>query len=208
MVEGAAAVAVGSKFNNVCVFCGSSSGNTPEYGLAAAQLGAELVTRRVGLVYGGGSVGLMGAVSRQVFDQGGNVLGVIPIALQPVELSGESIGEVVVVKDMHERKARMAKESDAFIAMPGGFGTLEELLEVVTWQQLGYHSKPIGCLNVGGYFDLFFAFLDKSVESGFITASARQIIVMGSTAGELLDAMERVEVVRSSLVAAPAGAQS
>ena len=114
----------------------------------------------------------------------------IPVALQPVELSGESVGEVRVVADMHERKALMAKEADAFIALPGGFGTLEELLEVITWQQLGYHTKPIGCLNIDGYFDLLLAFIDKSVQSGFITQEARENSRNGFYSSALIDAME------------------
>ena len=164
-----------SAFSSVCVFCGSKTGNRSSFVEAAELLGEELVRRGVGLVYGGGGVGLMGKVSGTVFRKGGKVLGVIPVALQPVELSGESVGEVRVVADMHERKALMAKEADAFIALPGGFGTLEELLEVITWQQLGYHTKPIGCLNIDGYFDLLLAFIDKSVQSGFITQEAREI---------------------------------
>jgi len=120
---------------SVCVFCGSSSGTQPEYAEAAVELGKALVRRGYGLVYGGGSVGLMGRVSKAVFESGGNVVGVIPTALEPKEISGESVGEVVVVKDMHERKALMATKSEAFVAMPGGFGTMDELFEALTLVQ-------------------------------------------------------------------------
>mmetsp|Transcript_32741 Transcript_32741/g.80667 ORF Transcript_32741/g.80667 Transcript_32741/m.80667 type:complete len:205 (-) Transcript_32741:268-882(-) len=190
-----------SKFVRACVFCGSAPGNRPEFLAAARAMGDELVARGVGLVYGGGSVGLMGAVSASVFQGGGTVLGVIPVALQPVEVSGESIGEVLVVADMHERKATMARESDAFIALPGGFGTLEELLEVITWQQLGYHSKPVGLLNVGGFFDLLLAFVDSAVESGFIKPEARRILITGDTPAQLLDALEAYAAPEGSIVA-------
>jgi len=181
----------------VCVYCGSSTGNRPEFVDAAKALGAELAARGVRLVYGGGSIGLMGAVSTTAHARGGSVLGVIPTALEPVEVSGGSVGEVMVVKDMHERKAAMAAASDAFVAMPGGFGTLEELLEMITWQQLGYHKKPVGVLNIGGYFDLFLQFLDQSKECGFIRPEARAIVVVGATPSELLDALERYEAPMS-----------
>ena len=180
-----------SPFKSVCVYCGSSTGNRPEFVHAAKALGEALAHRGVRLVYGGGSVGLMGAVSTSADKCGGKVLGIIPTALEPVEVSGDAVGEVVVVKDMHERKAAMASASDAFIAMPGGFGTLEELLEMITWQQLGYHSKPVGVLNVGGFFDLFLSFLDQSTESGFIRPEARAIVVVGDTPETLLDALEK-----------------
>jgi hypothetical protein len=173
------------------VYCGSSTGNRPEFVDAAKSLGQALANRGVRLVYGGGSVGLMGAVSTSADACGGKVLGIIPTALEPVEVSGGSVGEVLVVADMHERKAAMASASDAFVAMPGGFGTLEELLEIITWQQLGYHSKPVGVLNKGGYFDLFLQFLDQSVECGFIRPEARSIVVVGDTPDALLDALEK-----------------
>jgi uncharacterized protein (TIGR00730 family) len=176
---------------SVCVFCGSSSGTQPEYAEAAVELGKALVRRGYGLVYGGGSVGLMGRVSKAVFESGGDVVGVIPTALEPKEISGESVGEVVVVKDMHERKALMATKSEAFVAMPGGFGTLEELFEVITWHQLGYHDKPVGLLNTGGYFDQLLSFIDHSVEQGFISPNARKILKSAATPAELLDAMEQ-----------------
>ncbi|XP_065005424.1 probable cytokinin riboside 5'-monophosphate phosphoribohydrolase LOGL6 [Musa acuminata AAA Group] len=132
-----------SRFKRVCVFCGSSTGKKKGYQLAAIQLGKELVERNIDLVYGGGSVGLMGLVSQAVFDGGRHVLGIIPRTLMPKEITGETIGEVQPVAGMHQRKAEMARQADAFVALPGGYGTLEELLEVITWAQLGIHDKPV-----------------------------------------------------------------
>lgn len=186
-------------FASVCVYCGSSTGTKPEFLNAAVALGASLAARSIRLVYGGGSVGLMGAVSTSAHARGGSVLGVIPTALEPVEVSGGSVGEVMVVRDMHERKAAMASAADAFVAMPGGFGTLEELLEMITWQQLGYHKKPVGVLNVGGYFDPLLEFFDRSVECGFIRKEARAIVVVGATPDELLEKLEKY-VAPTSLI--------
>uniref|UniRef100_A0A7N0V2A0 Cytokinin riboside 5'-monophosphate phosphoribohydrolase n=1 Tax=Kalanchoe fedtschenkoi TaxID=63787 RepID=A0A7N0V2A0_KALFE len=132
-----------NKFKKICVFCGSNSGNRDVFGDAALDLGNELVRRKIDLVYGGGSVGLMGLISQTVYEGGCHVLGVIPEALMPLEISGKSVGEVITVADMHERKAKMAQESEAFIALPGGYGTMEETLEMITWAQLGIHKKPV-----------------------------------------------------------------
>ncbi|XP_047319851.1 cytokinin riboside 5'-monophosphate phosphoribohydrolase LOG8-like [Impatiens glandulifera] len=132
----------------------------------------------------------MGLISQKVFDGGCHVIGVIPKALVPLEISGESIGEVRIVSDMHERKALMEKEADAFIALPGGYGTMEELLEMITWSQLGIHNKPVGLLNVEGYYNNLLALFDNGVEEGFIKTSAKHIILSASTAKELLVKME------------------
>ncbi|CAN6463579.1 unnamed protein product [Victoria cruziana] len=132
-----------SKFRRICVFCGSSPGKKASYQIAATQLGKELVERCIDLVYGGGSIGLMGLVSQAVYDGGRHVLGVIPKTLMPREITGVTVGEVRPVSNMHQRKAEMARQADAFIALPGGYGTLEELLEVITWAQLGIHDKPV-----------------------------------------------------------------
>ncbi|CAN1770894.1 Cytokinin riboside 5'-monophosphate phosphoribohydrolase LOG5 [Linum perenne] len=132
-----------SKFKRVCVFCGSSTGKKDCYRDAAVELAQELVEKRLDLVYGGGSIGLMGLVSQAVHRGGGNVLGIIPRTLMSKEITGETVGEVKAVADMHQRKAEMARHSDCFIALPGGYGTLEELLEVITWAQLGIHDKPV-----------------------------------------------------------------
>ncbi|MQM08414.1 hypothetical protein Taro_041263 [Colocasia esculenta] len=182
---------VEGRFKRVCVFCGSKSGNRDVFSDAALELGHELVRRRIDLVYGGGSVGLMGLISQTVLNGGCHVLGVIPAALMPLEISGQTVGEVKIVSDMHERKAEMARQSDAFIALPGGYGTMEELLEMITWSQLGIHTKPVGLLNVDGYYNSLLALFDNGVKEGFIKPSARQIIVSAPTAKELLIKMEQ-----------------
>ncbi|XP_040384380.1 probable cytokinin riboside 5'-monophosphate phosphoribohydrolase LOGL10 [Oryza brachyantha] len=179
-----------TRFKRICVFCGSSQGKKRSYHDAAIELGNELVARSIDLVYGGGSIGLMGLVSQAVFDGGRHVIGVIPKTLMTPEISGETVGEVRAVADMHQRKAEMARQSDAFIALPGGYGTLEELLEVITWAQLGIHHKPVGLLNVDGYYNSLLTFIDKAVEEGFINTSARRIIVMAPTAEELMEKLE------------------
>ncbi|KAM7499938.1 hypothetical protein LguiA_024352 [Lonicera macranthoides] len=148
------------------------------------------VERRIDLVYGGGSVGLMGLVSQAVHDGGRHVLGVIPRTLMPREIIGETIGEVRAVSDMHQRKAEMARQADAFIALPGGYGTLEELLEVITWAQLGIHRKPVGLLNVEGYYNSLLSFIDKAVDEGFISPTARGIIVSAPTPKQLVIQLE------------------
>ncbi|CAL4918533.1 unnamed protein product [Urochloa decumbens] len=171
----------------ICVFCGSRPGNRPSFSAAALDLGKQLVERQINLVYGGGSGGLMGLVSKAVYDGGRHVLGVIPSALLPEEVSGETLGEVKVVRDMHERKSEMAKHADAFIALPGGYGTIEELLEIIAWAQLGIHNKPVGLLNVDGYYNSLLSLFDKGVEEGFIDTKARNIFVLADTAAELLN---------------------
>lgn len=181
----------GSKFKRVCVFCGSNPGYRQVFSDAAIDLGNELVKRKMDLVYGGGSVGLMGLISRRVFNGGCYVLGVIPRALMPIEISGETVGEVRIVADMHERKAEMAREAEAFIALPGGYGTMEEMLEMITWAQLGIHKKPVGLLNVDGYYDCLLQLFDNGVKEGFIKQGARDIVVSAPNAEELLTKMEQ-----------------
>ncbi|KAL3149700.1 hypothetical protein ABBQ38_013530 [Trebouxia sp. C0009 RCD-2024] len=179
----------GNDLKRIAVFCGANSGTRPEYLQSAKDVGAELVKRNIGLVYGGGSVGMMGSVAQTV-DSGlgkGGVIGVIPHDLMPREMSGAAIGELRAVDTMHQRKAQMADLSDAFIAIPGGFGTLEELLEVVTWNQIGFMVKPVGVLNVCGYFDHLLKFFDHAVQEGFVRESSRTIVIEGSSAAELLD---------------------
>lgn len=173
------------------MFCGSNSGRRKVFSDATLELGNELVKRKIDLVYGGGSVGLMGLISQTVYDGGCHVLGVIPKALMPLEISGPSVGEVRTVTDMHERKALMAQEADAFIALPGGYGTMEELLEIITWAQLGIHRKPVGLLNVDGYYNALLALFDNGVEEGFIKTGARHIVLSAPTAKELVEKMEQ-----------------
>ncbi|KAA8515673.1 hypothetical protein F0562_018716 [Nyssa sinensis] len=178
------------RFKRICVFCGSRAGYKSTFSDAALELGKQLVQRKIDLVYGGGSVGLMGLISKTVFDGGCHVLGVIPSALVSHEISGETFGEVKIVADMHQRKSEMAKHADAFIALPGGYGTMEELLEMITWSQLGIHEKPVGLLNVDGYYNSLLALFDKGVEEGFIEDSERHIIVSADIAEELIKKME------------------
>ncbi|KAG6516326.1 cytokinin riboside 5'-monophosphate phosphoribohydrolase LOG7-like [Zingiber officinale] len=188
-----------SRFKSVCVFCGSSAGNRDCYRDAALELGRELVTRKVDLVYGGGSVGLMGLVSRTVHSDGGHVVGIIPRSLMAREITGETFGEVRVVANMHQRKAEMARSADAFVALPGGYGTLEELLEVITWAQLGIHTKPVGLLNVDGYFDSFLALVDKAVAEGFIAPHQRRLFVCAADARGLLQELEEYVPVEDAV---------
>ncbi|PSS24460.1 Cytokinin riboside 5'-monophosphate phosphoribohydrolase [Actinidia chinensis var. chinensis] len=183
------------KFKRICVFCGSKAGHKSAFSDAALELGKQLVERKINLVYGGGSVGLMGLISKTVLEGGCHVLGIIPRALLPHEISGETIGDVKTVSDMHQRKSEMEKNSEAFIALPGGYGTMEELLEVITWSQLGIHEKPVGLLNVDGYYNSLLALFDKGVEEGFIESSARHIVVSADTAEELINKMEEYVAV-------------
>ncbi|KAG6513622.1 hypothetical protein ZIOFF_023954 [Zingiber officinale] len=148
------------------------------------------VKKRIDLVYGGGSVGLMGLISQTVYDGGFHVLGVIPKALVPIEISGETVGEVKVVSNMHERKAVMARQADAFIALPGGYGTMEEVMEMITWSQLGIHNKPVGLLNVDGYYNSLLELFDNGVREGFIKPASRHIVISSPNATELLAKME------------------
>lgn len=177
-------------FKRICVFCGSRAGYRSSFSDAALQLGKELVEKKIDLVYGGGSIGLMGLVSKTVFEGGCHVLGIMPRALLPHEISGKTYGELKIVSDMHQRKAEMEKHADAFIALPGGYGTMEELLEMITWSQLGIHEKPVGLLNVDGYYDGLLALFDKGVEEGFIEDSARNIMILADTPNQLIKKME------------------
>jgi uncharacterized protein (TIGR00730 family) len=174
----------------LCVFCGSSSGRDSIYVEEAKALGKYLASEKIQLTYGGGSIGLMGAIANAANNEGQNrVLGIIPVGLCAREISGETVGEQIQTKDMHERKRLMAENSDGFVALPGGFGTMEELFEVITWQQLGYHKKPIGVLNVNGYFDSLLTFLDEARESGFVSEEARNIVLSDDDAERLIGKM-------------------
>ena len=152
----------------ICVYCGSSIGKRPEYATAAKALGKALVDRNIGLVYGGASVGIMGLIANTVLELGGEVIGIIPQAIADKEIAHTGLTELKVVANMHERKAMMADYSDGFIALPGGMGTLEELFEVLTWAQLGFHQKPCGVLNVDGYYDHLIAFLEHAVDQEYL----------------------------------------
>ena len=162
---------------SLCVYCGSKYGNDPRYRETAVELGRQMADAGVRLVYGGGSVGLMGAIADSVLAHGGEVLGVIPRGLFTTEIGHRGLTELVEVASMHERKARMALESDAFLAVPGGLGTLEELAEIATWAQLGIHAKPVAVLDTDGYWESLLSFLDGAVSAGFVKAEHRDIII-------------------------------
>jgi uncharacterized protein (TIGR00730 family) len=179
----------------VCVFCGSSAGDDPVFAEAAVSLGASMVERGYGLVYGGASVGLMGTVADTVLQRGGDVVGVIPAALAAKEIAHQGLTELLVVDSMHARKAAMAERADAFVALPGGMGTLEEVFEVLTWAQLGIHAKPCGLLDVGGYFDALLHFLDNAVSHRFLRPQHREMLIVASQADDLLDRFERYRPV-------------
>jgi hypothetical protein len=174
----------------ICVFCGSSAGSRPEYRACAEDLGAELARRNIGLVYGGGDVGLMGAIADSVLKGGGEAIGVIPEHLMAREIGHKQLTKLHVVRSMHERKALMADLSDAFIALPGGFGTLEEFFEVLTWSQLGLHVKPCGIVNVLNYYTPLLAMLDHAVEERLLKAQNRALVLSRETPTELLQALE------------------
>ncbi|HEX4955978.1 MAG TPA: TIGR00730 family Rossman fold protein [Thermoanaerobaculia bacterium] len=174
-------------FRRVCVFAGSSPGARPEYAGGARRLGAALVERGLELVYGGGGVGLMRAVADGVLERGGHVIGVIPEGLLRREVAHRGLPDLRVVTSMHERKALMADLSDAFIALPGGLGTLEELFEVLTWAQLGIHAKPCGLLDVGGYYQGLVTFLEHAVEHRFVRAEHRAALLVEQEPEVLLD---------------------
>lgn len=181
-------------FRRICVFCGSNVGEDPEFARRAAQLGRVLAERNIGLVYGGGKVGLMGVLANAVLDGGGQVYGVIPERLRALEVGHDHLTELFVVDSMHARKAMMANLSDAFIAMPGGWGTLEELFEVTTWTQLNYHKKPIGLLNVNGYYDKLIEWADGAVQAGFIRPIHRPLIQADTEPEPLLEKLRTAEI--------------
>jgi uncharacterized protein (TIGR00730 family) len=180
----------------ICVFCGSSQGSRPEYCAAAEEMSAELVRRNIGLVYGGGNVGLMGILADAVLRAGSEAIGVIPEHLMAREVGHKGLTKLHVVRSMHERKALMADLSDAFVALPGGFGTLEEFCEVVTWTQLGLHAKPCGILNVLGFFSPLLAMLDHAVEERFLKPENRALVLARDQPADLLQALEDWRPVR------------
>jgi uncharacterized protein (TIGR00730 family) len=184
----------------VCIFCGSSTGLRPDYRTAAERIAIELAKREVGIVFGGGCVGLMGIVADTALAHGAHVIGVIPSAMVAREIAHFGLPDLRIVASMHERKALMATLSDAFVALPGGFGTFEELCEVVTWTQLGLHSKPCGLLNVAGYYDGLVALFDRAVADGFIRPENRRIVMADSDPAALIERL----VERPAAAASPA----
>lgn len=174
---------------SLCVFCGSSAGAKPAYLQAAHDLGQAMAKRRIDLIYGGASIGLMGAIADSVLEHGGKVTGVIPKHLEQLEISHLNLTELIVVEDMHERKAAMASRADGFIALPGGIGTLEELIEICTWQQLGLHSKATGILNIDHYYDKLLEFIGHTVEQEFLRPQHQKNLLHNANVDELLDKM-------------------
>ena len=175
------------KIKNICVYCGSSPGKNPAYLLAAKNLGKALCNRDIGLVYGGAAIGVMGAVADAVLEAGGRAIGVIPKSLAVKEVAHDGLSELHVVESMHERKAMMAELSDGFIALPGGWGTLEEIFEILTWAQLGFHEKPCGLLNVEAYYNGLIGFLENAFEQQFVSDLYRPMLMTANEPVVLLD---------------------
>ena len=175
--------------HSICVYCGSSPSDQPSFTLAAAELGRHLAQSKIRLVYGGGSVGLMGIIADAALESGGDVLGVIPQSLREKEVHHEGLTRLDVVGSMHERKAIMVEESQGFIALPGGFGTLDELFETLTWAQLGYHNKPIAILNVEGYFDDLLIFLSQSVKKKLVKQAHLDMLIIDANCERLVQKM-------------------
>ena len=175
------------KIEKICVYCGSSPGKNPAYSLAAKALAKALCERNIGLVYGGAAVGVMGTIANAVLEAGGEAIGVIPKSLAVKEVAHENLTQLHVVASMHERKAMMADLSDGFIALPGGWGTLEEIFEILTWAQLGFHEKPCALLNVEGYYDQLIGFMENSFQQQFVNELCRPMLIEAREPGVLLD---------------------
>lgn len=178
----------------VCVFCGSNTGTQPVYMQAAQELGRLLSERKIGLVYGGANRGLMAALADACLDSGGNVVGVMPSALVDKEIAHRRLTKLYIVGSMHERKALMADLADAFIALPGGYGTWEEFFEVLTWSQLGLHRKACAVLNIGGYYDCFLRMADRAVQEGFLRVTHRELVIADTDPSRLLDRLSAYSV--------------
>lgn len=178
----------------LCVFCGSNFGTHPAYRESAVRVGSLLAARGMTLVYGGGKVGMMGALADACLSAGGRVIGIIPKSLEAKEIAHQSLTELRVVEWMHERKKLMADQADAFLALPGGFGTWEEFSEAVTWSQLGLHRKACALLNVEGFYDAFLAQADRAVKDGFVSEVHRSLVISGSDPEELFEQLKQYRV--------------
>ena len=183
-------------FSSICVYCGSSSGKDLMYADAAKSLGNLMAQQQISLVYGGGNVGLMGIIADTILAAEGRVIGVIPAFLQDREVGHDGLTELIVTQSMHERKQILADRSDAFIAMPGGFGTMEELCEILTWSQLGLHDHPIGVLNVGGYYDPLLQLFDGMVDKGFLKQDNRNMLQAHANPESLLQLMSDYQPIQ------------
>jgi uncharacterized protein (TIGR00730 family) len=179
------------KLERICVFCGSSAGSSPKYRASAGKLGDTLTEYGITLIYGGSNIGLMGEIANAMIRKNGNVTGVIPRVLVEKEVAFTKLQDLRIVESMHARKALMAEMADGFISMPGGYGTLEETIEMLTWTQLGIHEKPIGLMNVDGYFDRLFDFIDHMVSEGFLAEDFRDMVLMDENPVELLEKMTK-----------------
>lgn len=171
---------------NIAVFCGSNTGESPVFKQAAYELGSKLAENNIGLVYGGAKVGLMGAVADGVLENGGRAVGVLPNFLKEKELAHSRLSDIILVETMHERKAKMYEMSDGIITMPGGFGTLDETFEFLTWGQLSLHCKPTGLLNIGGYYDKLIEFIDVSIKNGFVKPEYQDLYVVDNDIDNLI----------------------
>lgn len=180
---------------SLCVYCGASTGADPQFVEAAQVLGQTVAQRDIRLVYGGGSVGLMGEVANAALNAGGKVTGVIPEALWKREVGHPGLTEIAVVPTMHARKAQLIDLSDAFVALPGGFGTLDELFEVLTWQQIGYHHKPVGLLNIAGYYDSLLSFIQQALSQGFVRGAHVESLIVDTDVGRLIDRLSQSQPV-------------
>ncbi|MFM7760845.1 MAG: TIGR00730 family Rossman fold protein [Burkholderiaceae bacterium] len=192
----------------LCVYCGSAAGHDPVYAKAARELGLAIAQRGMSLVYGGGHVGLMGIVADGALAAGAKVTGVIPAALMDSEVGHTQLTELRVVKDMHERKALMAELADGFVALPGGIGTLEELFEVITWLQLGYHRKPVGLLNTQGFYDDLLRMLNKQRDTGFLKPAHHALLITEADTAALLDRLMAFEMPEGVSVFSRRGAST
>lgn len=183
------------KLKRITVFCGSSAGTDQQYQEQAYLLGKMLASRHIGLVYGGAKIGLMGAVARGALENGGDAIGVLPHHLKSREVAHDNLTQLIMVDTMHQRKAIMDELSDGVIALPGGFGTLEELFEMLTWAQLGLHKKPIALLNINGFYNELMALLQKMVDQGFLKTSNQEMLMVSDDMEDLLDKMQHYEAL-------------
>lgn len=191
---------VATELKNLCVFCGSNSGRNPAYMESARNLGTALAENQLGLVYGGASIGLMGAVADACLQAGGQVIGVMPLFLADMEIRHRNLTEAHIVADMNERKALMAKLSDGFICLPGGGGTLDELFEMFTWAQLNLHQKPIALLDVAGFYTHLVAFVDHAIAEGFIAAAHRDLIVVDVDPQAVIDRFRAFRAAKTASI--------
>ena len=182
------------ELKSILVYCGANSGNKPIYRDVAIELGNYLVANKQTLVYGGGSIGIMGIIADTVLAANGKVIGVIPDFLNVKEVGHSGLTEIHVVKSMHERKAKMETLCDGVVVLPGGYGTMDEVFEMLTWSQLGLHRKPIGILNVNGYYDHLVAQMDKMVEEGFLSVNNRKLMIVDTSVDGLMDRMKSFDV--------------